>query len=120
VVDNSDLMLPTDDLSSYLEVPDRCDSSNLLPGTPAVWSIYRPLSIVICLTSKDSSRRLRQSRQTLPRAEEVTEIPGALNGSMQHWPGVYQLEFQSLKFFAGVDSVVRLLCRDRLENSRIS
>jgi hypothetical protein len=55
--------------------------------------------------------------------EIVLELPaesGGLNGSMQHWLGVYQREFQSLKFFAGVDSVVRLLCRDRLENSRIS
>ena len=35
--------------------------------------------------------------------EQPAEIPGGLNWSMQHWLAVYSPEFQSPRFFAGVD-----------------
>jgi len=37
---------------------------------------------------------------------EMSEKAGGLNGSTQHWLGVYRLEFEIPKFFAAVDSDV--------------
>jgi hypothetical protein len=33
----------------------------------------------------------------------ISEKPGGLNGSTQHWHGVYSLAYQSPKFSGGVD-----------------
>ena len=41
---------------------------------------------------------------------EVPEIRGGLNGSLQHWLGVYWPEFQSPKFLADVDLGAGLPC----------
>jgi hypothetical protein len=40
---------------------------------------------------------------SVPRANVHPAKSGGLNGSMQHWLGVYLPGFQSPKFFAGVD-----------------
>src|SRR5258708_39424248 len=75
-----------------------------------------------------SRRRISWSRTSCKRGFEklrrlrfeLAQNVGGLNGSMQHWLGVYSPEFQSPRFFADVDLGAALPCRDRLENSRTS
>jgi hypothetical protein len=51
-------------------------------------------------------------------AVKFPKTPGGLNRSMQHRLGVYSQEFESPRFFSGVDLSAVLLCRDRIESSR--
>ena len=54
------------------------------------------------LRSLQHDRFLELQRNTGAYQGEA-EIPGGLNRSVQHWLAVYSPEFQSPRFFAGVD-----------------
>src|SRR5882672_5294108 len=56
------------------------------------------------------------------RLRYVAQAPGksgGLNGSTQHFLGVYSQESENLKFVVGVDLSAALLCSDPTGNSRL-
>ena len=56
---------------------------------------------------------------TEPALLEMSGNAGGLNGSTQHFLGVYSQESENLKFLVGVDLGAALLCSDPTGNSRL-
>src|SRR6202522_3312925 len=58
-------------------------------------------------------------KSRLRHAAQAPGKSGGLNGSTQHFLGVYSQESENLKFLVGVDLVAALLCSDPTGNSRL-